>query len=155
MIFGLQVKDVRRANRTASAVIDFMEKFRNSNTDAKGYLLSRNSKKKNPYLYVFGAGPVAGADGKYSVRINLPEPLKQFSGSRYGCWKETGLPNGFEFVGFSSIKAACDFVKSIKTLADNNNVEGFLQWLNNGDGSHRFYDKQGNHYRNAEKMMLA
>lgn len=159
MIFGLQVKDVRCANRTASTVIDFMEKFRNAKTDAKGYLLSPNSKKKNnPYLGVLAAGPVAGAEGKYSVRIGLPKPLKQFAGSRYGCWTSgpnKGQPNGFEFVGFSSMKAACEFVKSIKTLADNNDVEGFLQWLNNGDGSHRFYKNIDEYYRNAKKMMLA
>ncbi len=153
MIFGLQVLDVRRANRTAAAIERMMEAWAEKPVDKNGYVLSRRSNKKIPYEYVLHAGPVAKADSKYSVRINLPLELKQFAGSRYGCWKQTGLPNGFEFVGFNTQKAACEKVKSIRQMAVDGDVEGFTQFLKEGDGSDRYYKSINEYYRNARSYV--
>ena len=155
MIFGLQVLDVRRANRTAAAIDRMMEAWAQKPTDRNGYVLSRRSNKKIPFEYVLHAGPVARRDSKYSVRINLPLELKQFAGSRYGCWKNTGLPNGFEFVGFNSQRAACEFVKEIHQMAVDGDVEGFTQFLKSGDGSDRYYKSINEYYRNAQALLAA
>ena len=143
MIFGLkEIKDIRNANRTSIAILTFMDKWASKKADKNGYVLSRVSTKKIPFEGVFHAGPVAGADSKYSVRISLPLELKQFAGSRYGCWALTGLPNGFEYVGFRTQKDACEFVKTIRDLAVAGDVNGFTKWLDAGDGSNRFYEKK-------------
>ena len=165
MIFGLkEIKDVRNANRTSLAILDYMDKWASKNVDKNGYVLSRKAAKKIPFEGVFHAGPVAGADSKYSVRINLPLDLKQFAGSRYGCWAKTGLPNGFEYVGFRTQKDACEFVKQIRDLAVAGDVNGFTNWLDKGDGSHRYYEKKTsinpktgrrNYHRNASSFANA
>jgi hypothetical protein len=160
MIFGLQVQDIRgtKANgplRTAAAILDMMDAWASKSTDKNGYVLSRRKNKKIPFEYVLHAGPVAGAESKYSVRINLPKALKQFAGSRYGCWKATGLPNGFEFTGFSSQKSACEFVKSIREIALAGDVDGFTQFLLKGDGSDRYYKSLNEYYRNAKTYYKA
>ena len=160
MIFGLQVTDIRgtKANgplRTSAAILDMMDAWANKPTDKNGYVLSRRKKKKLPFEYVLHAGPVAKVESKYSVRINLPKALKQFAGSRYGCWKATGIPNGFEFTGFSSIKSACEFVKSIREMAVSNDIDGFTKFLKTGDGSDRFYKNLNEYYRNARSYYNA
>ena len=136
MIFGDHVQDIRNAARTAEAVVRFHEKFqeaRRNHADRQGLIRSRVKTKKIPYAHVYHAGPVAG--GAYTVRIGLPRDLKQFSGSRYGISRVTGQPNGFEFVGFETQRAAAEYVRSISEM----NYRQFLQWLQKGDGSHKFY----------------
>jgi hypothetical protein len=154
MIFGLQtIPDIRRATRTAAAIDRMMDAWASKTTNKNGYVMSRRSNKKIPYEYVLHAGPVAKHDSRYSVRINLPLELKQFAGSRYGCWKQTGLPNGFEFVGFNTQQAACEFVKSIHQMALNGDVQAFTQFLKTGDGSDRYYKNLNEYYRNAHSYM--
>jgi hypothetical protein len=134
MILNFQVQDVRHTNRTVNAIETFQDKLSSMKTDAKGFLLSRVSTKKIPYAFVYHAGPVANAEGKYSVRINLPIALKQFAGTRYGIWKATGQPNGFEFTGFSSQTQAAQFVKNLANMS----FKEMLQFLKEGDGSDKF-----------------
>lgn len=154
MIFGYQVTDIRGTKqngglRTAVAIVKLMEDWANKNVDDNGYVLSRKKNKKIRFEYVLHAGPVARADSKYSVRINLPNDLKGFAGSRYGIWKISGLPNGFEFTGFNTQKDACEFVKSIRDMAVQGDVKGFTNFLKQGDGSDLYYKNSVENYTNA------
>ena len=133
MIFGEHVQDIRNAARTAEALVRFHEKFQRAARDRNGFLKSKVKTKKIPYAHVYHAGPVAG--GVYTVRIGLPRDLKQFSGSRYGISRTTGQPNGFEFVGFETQRAAAEYVRSVADMK----YPEFLAWLQKGDGSHKFY----------------
>jgi hypothetical protein len=135
MIFGDQVQDIRNAARTAEAVVRFHEKLQRAPRDRNGFIKSRVKTKKISYAYVYHAGPVAGAESTYTVRMGLPRSLKQFAGSRYGISKVTGQPNGFEFVGFETQRDAAEYVKSIADM----DYRQFLAWLQKGDGSHKFY----------------
>ena len=160
MIFETQVLDIRNAVRTADAIIELNQKFQNWPILEKrtGYLISKVSTKKIPYLYVFDAGPVAGNYSRYTVRFPVPKSLKQFSGTGYGRAKlydkhgnpvidkktgkhKQGSPNGYEFYfdprdsekkRFESPKQAAKFVKSIASL-DPKELSLFLAV---GDGTH-------------------
>lgn len=165
MIYGLkEIRDIRNANRTAMAISAYMDKWASKKVDKNGYVLSRKkNKSNNPFEGVFPAGPIAGKDSKYSVRISLPLDLKQYAGSRYGCWAQTGQPNGFEYVGFRTVKEGCEFVKTIRDLAVAGDVNGFTNWLDAGDGSNRFYEKKNSinpkngrrrYHRNAQSFIV-
>lgn len=141
MFFSNQVTDVRNSPRTMRAVLNFMDKWAKKSVDKKGYVLGQK-RKTIPFAHVLYA-PHLG----WHVRIGLPADLKFFAGSRYGVSKNQ-VPNGFEYVGFETMEQACKKVRAIRTLAVNGDVDGFMNWIDAGDGSHRWYDNRtGKHYR--------
>jgi hypothetical protein len=45
------------------------------------------------------------------------------------------------------MEQACEKVRAIRTLAVNEDYDGFFNWIGTGDSTHRFFDrKTGKHY---------
>ena len=151
MFFSNQVTDVRNSPRTMRAVLNLMDKWANLPVDSKGRVLGRVRKpnKHNGMVISFQHVYFASHLG-WHVRIGLPADLKFFSGSRYGA-SEDQVPNGFEYVGFETMEQACEKVRAIRTLAVNEDYDGFFAWISTGDGTTRFFDKKtGKHYRSPK-----
>ena len=118
-----------------NALVDFYNKLtQNTNRNENGYILSNvKNKQDNPFLNVY---PLYGWGTGYQVRIGLPMNLKEYACTRFGVWKEAGIPNGFSFIGFETLEQACEFYKSITEMS----FDEFLSFLEQGDGSPRFYN---------------
>jgi hypothetical protein len=143
------IVDIRATSRLKHEVETYMEKWTKLPVNARGQILSKSKRKPNsftgqviPFAHVFFADHLG-----WHVRIGLPKALKQFAGSRYGVSKSTWLPNGFEYVGAESMEEAAGFVAKIREWAieglESGDYRHFMNWLDAGDGSHRYYNRSG------------
>jgi hypothetical protein len=144
------IVDIRNSARLKRNVENYMQAWSETPVDRYGRVLSKFERKPNrftgqsiPYAHVFYADHLG-----WHVRIGLPRGLKQYSGSRYGVSRTTQLPNGFEYVGFADMKEAARAVAQIRKWAveslNTGDYSNFINWLDAGDGSHRYYDAKGN-----------
>ena len=141
------IVDIRASARLKREIENYMEKWANLPVDSKGRVLGRVRKpnKHNGMVIPFQHVCFAPHLG-WHVRIGLPKMLWQYAGSRYGISVD-GKPNGFEYVGAESMEQAAGFVAKIREWAieglNTGDYRHFMNWLDAGDGSHRYYDRSG------------